>query len=277
MRRVMARGKVVTSSDDVNVENNPETGQVLDALGADLTAALGQAAKVTKSRSAPQPKTGASKYLNHNQINQFNAAVKRRVGKDAYDDWRIIGRIYKKLSDVALNETGANDRDSRAYKDRFSEILAECSELLPCGDSETTTRDYRWALLNIEYEGEKFDTWHAEKQPRASNPATLWRQYQAGLKAEEEEKGKRAIEHQKEIARLQMEAESNLKVAMAKLRSVDGIIESLKALGRSQLLELRDQIDRLLETAVDDPAQFQLVPEEATPQGSKNRGNGESS
>jgi hypothetical protein len=104
-------------------------------------------------------------------IAAFTKAADRLVGRKAYADWRIISRVLKKASDLALNESGQNSRQSPVYKKAFSRIIAD---LPPIAPSESTTKQYRAALLHIEDNEPAFGEWYAEQQSRVGNPVDLW-------------------------------------------------------------------------------------------------------
>jgi hypothetical protein len=183
-----------------------------------------------------------------NEIRQFKAAVERRVGVTAATDWKIIRRLYKRASDLALNETGANDREGREdrkYQRRFSELIAV---LPPISDSEHTAKRYRAALLNMAEHAEEFDRWCEEMKPVVESPPRLWDAFEAYRRGDKPQDGddnddeegddneSRASQHEQDLIDLRVEFDAKLKDVYAELRSLEGIVKSLSTLPKSQLL-----------------------------------------
>jgi hypothetical protein len=151
---------------------------------------------------------------------------------------------------------------------RPSELIAV---LPPISDSEHTAKRYRAALLNMAEHAEEFDRWCEEMKPVVESPPRLWDAFEAYRRGDKPQDGddnddeegddneSRASQHEQDLIDLRVEFDAKLKDVYAELRSLEGIVKSLSTLPKSQLLEIRSEIDRLLETAVDDTAQMDLL------------------
>ena len=144
--------------------------------------------------------------LSKADIAAFRKAVKHRVGRTAYEGWRVISGVYKKASDMALEESGQESRNNPLYKRAFSRIIGELS---PIANTEGTTRVYRAALLNIEDAEPRFTRWYEKHEPCASNPVDLWNAFKAfdegGKKKAAEPTERTFTKHQRELARVREE------------------------------------------------------------------------
>lgn len=191
-------------------------------------------------------------------IADFTKAVERRIGKQNYDDWRLIGRIYKKAADAALAECGPeSSRHSPTYKKAFSRIIAV---LPPIAANESTCEKYRAALLNIEY-APKFDAWYAKQDLRINNPYDLWHAFRDDTKPKSEtessggKKPQRVIKHQREITQLEESYAAKvgaMEDEITALRAQNKVLDS--AQGEWQLLW--NQYGRDLDTFVSEMITF---------------------
>jgi hypothetical protein len=196
-------------------------------------------------------------YFTPAEIKAFNAAVERRVGRRAWEDWCIIMRVYVRASNRALDESGQRSRQNPVYKKRFAEILAG---LAPISDSPATREQYRAALLNIADEGEAFDTWFASKSPRQSNPISLWRLYRRDTKdrkgsASRDQEEPTYTRYARELAQFQEDATSKIGELInkiARLKHVDGVMEVIADWSDDKKRELIARIEQSMQQSNDD-------------------------
>jgi hypothetical protein len=164
-------------------------------------------------------KTLGSK-LTKADIAAFTKAAERRTGRSAYDDWRTIGRIYKKASDLALTESGQESRHNPVYKRAFSRII---EVLPPIANTPGSCEQYRIALLNIEDNEPAFSKWYDKHEPRASNPVDLWKAFRDRSKPRTQEPNERSFsKHQQELARVQQEAADKIAMLTDQIRDLGG-------------------------------------------------------
>jgi hypothetical protein len=153
-----------------------------------------------------------------------------------------------------LDASGQTSRQNPLYKRRFSEILAG---LAPISNSPATREQYRAALLNIADEGEAFDTWHASKCPRQSNPISVWKQY---LKETKDQKGSASRDqekptysrHERELARVQQDAavkigELTNKIERLNHIDIDGVVELIAGWSNDKKRELIARIEQSMQ------------------------------
>jgi hypothetical protein len=165
--------------------------------------------------------------LTKSDIRAFENAVARRVGRPAYDDWRVISGIYMKAWRIAAAKVdGDTSHHNPLVKKEFGLIIAG---LQPISDSEGTTRIYRAALLNIERAEPDFSTWYDKHQPRASNPLDLWNAYKAKpTKTVSADKDRVFSEHQQQMAQVQQDAADKIS---AQQDEIDELRHQVRALG----------------------------------------------
>jgi hypothetical protein len=187
--------------------------------------------------------------LSKADIAAFSKAAERRTGRNAYDDWRIIGRVFKKASDLACKESGQESRHSPLAKRAFSRIIAD---LPPISDSEGSAKQYRAALLNIEDHEPEFSQWYGKTQPRATNPIDLWQAFDRKDKKSAAPKERTFTNGQEAEARAQEEAAAKIGELTDEnndLRARLSKYESDAAPSETPQVSPEDRIDNLIEQA----------------------------
>jgi hypothetical protein len=185
-------------------------------------------------------------------VDRFTKAAERRFGRPAYDDLRTLGAIYKKASDLALNESGQNSINNPNYKKAFSRIIAV---LPPIADNAATAEKYRRHLLRIERAEPEFSAWYGEQQPkpRIGNPVDLWRAYKAFCDAGKQPSGnhteRNGSKHERELFEVKADAENKLR---AKDSEIAGLKDQVRELGGepadapvSETLSINEQLQRI--------------------------------
>jgi hypothetical protein len=139
--------------------------------------------------------------LSKDDIGTFTQAVERRIGRGAYEDWRVIGAIYKKASDLARKETDSDLPLGSRYNKAFHRILAD---LPPIAANKATAERYRTALLKIERNEPEFSHWYAKNPPRVENPVALLQAFNnRNQPPTSRPKGRAVTQAQRELMQLQ--------------------------------------------------------------------------
>jgi len=209
-------------------------------------------------RLIPQQKwSPTSRYFTSQEIKAFTAAVDRRVGRASWNDWRVILRLYRKGSDIALKESGQHSRQNPIYKRRFHEIIAA---LPPISSSEATAKQYRAALLEISHLGEKFEIWYEETKPRLSNPKDLLDAYRDTTDPKQSSSNQQPNQHAVELARAQEDGAAKITELTKELNflkgdNIDAVLQRTANWPQSRVHALivslatgwsRGQVDRLI-------------------------------
>jgi hypothetical protein len=202
---------------------NGDTGAI-EAV-KQVEAAKTEKRRATRPTVVPEPETDEGDSIRNNSglsktdVDRWTKAADRRGGRIAYADWRILSGIYKKASDMALDESGQKSINNPVYKKALSRIIAV---LPPIADNEDTSEKYRAHLLKIERAEPEFSKWYEATQPRAVNPVALWTGFRDRDKQPSTEpKTRNGDKHQRELL------EAN-QAAADKMRAKDDRIDALE-------------------------------------------------